>query len=286
MVRFTVPRSGVCIVMSGCVLVGGLIGVPTVAAGQGPNTGALRVTGGTDFANAYYFRGLPQDESGVIVWPYAELSFTLWSGDGVVKDVAVNVGTWNSLHTGDAGLDGPVGRLWYESRFRTGAGVGLGGGMSVAITYTAYNSPNFGFAPVKELSFSAALDDSGWLGRFAAKPYVVVARELDGQADAGREEGTYVEIGAAPGLSWPRLGLAVPLKVGLSAGNYYEGASGDETFGFFSVGAVATVPLTGGATRFGTWHVRGGVEVLTLGDRNQAFGDTNVVGSIGIGFSY
>jgi hypothetical protein len=269
-----------------CGLVGALSGAALPAAAQGPNTGALRLTAGIDVGNAYYFRGLPQDESGVVMWPYADLTFTLWSGTGVVRNGAVTVGTWNSLHTGDVGLDGPVGQLWYESRFYSGASVGFGGGATIGIAYTAYNSPNFGFAPVKELAFKVALDDGGWLGRAAVRPYVLVARELDGQADAGRKEGTYVEIGAAPGLSWPRVGVAVPLKVGLSAGDYYEGAFGDETFGFFSVAAVATVPLTGGATRFGTWNVRGGVEFLRLGRRNQALGETNVVGSIGIGFGY
>ena len=95
-----------------------------------------------------------------------------------------------------------------------------------------------------------------------------------------------MELGAAPGFSGSRVGVSVPVKVGLSLDNYYEGASGDERLGFFSVAGVATVPLTSEPTRFGTWNVHGGVEYLRLGDRNQLFGEHQVIGSIGIGFSY
>jgi hypothetical protein len=130
------------------------------------------------------------------------------------------------------------------------------------------------------------VDDSGLLGGFAVKPYVLVARELSGQADGGTEEGTYLELGIAPGYTASRISLAMPVKVGLSLGDYYETLGGDERFGFFSLAAVATVPFTSAPTTLGTWNVHGGVEYLRLGDRNQALGENQVVGSIGIGFSY
>ena len=82
--------------------------------------------------------------------------------------------------------------------------------------------------------------------------------------------------------------MTVPLKVGLSLSDYYEGLNGDDTFGFFSVAGVVTVPFTRMPTRFGSWNIHGGVEFLMLGDRNEAvFGDSShVIGSIGIGLSY
>jgi hypothetical protein len=263
-----------------------LWGAPAAAQGPDPNPGSITVTGGFDFLNAYYFRGIPQDESGVIMWPYGDLGFALFSGDGAVKTVGVNVGTWNSLHTGSAGLDGP-GRLWYESDFYTTLGLGFGGGTTLGITYTAYTSPNLSFPTVKEIAFKFAVDDTPYLGGAAVKPYVLLAREIgDAQADGGAEAGTYLELGIAPGYAAPRASFAVPVKVGLSVGDYYEGADGDETFGFFSIAGVATVPFTSAPTRFGTWNLHGGIEFLKLGDRNQLLGETNVVGSIGIGFSY
>ena len=122
----------------------------------------------------------------------------------------------------------------------------------------------------------------------ASKPYVIVARELDGQADGGAEEGTYLEIGAAPGFPVAGLAVNVPLRAGFSLGDYYEGVSGDERFGFFSVAGIVTVPLSSMPTRVGSWNIHGGVEYVYLGDRNaEILGDTSkVIGSIGIGLSY
>lgn len=275
------------------VLLTGMVAAVTEAPvnAQGsadPNPGALTLTAGIDFANAYFFRGIPQDDTGVVMWPYGDLGFGLFTGDGALKSVGVNVGTWNSLHTGNAGSDGPSGELWYESDFYTTLALGFGKGTNLGVTYTAYNSPNGMFGTVKELSFRVTVDDSGALGRFAVKPYALLAQELDGQADGGANEGTYLELGAGPGFSIPRATVGIPVKVGLSLSDYYEGLTGDETFGFFSIGGLVTVPFTSAPTRFGSWNIHGGVEFLMLGDRNEAvFGDgSHVIGSIGIGLSY
>jgi hypothetical protein len=68
----------------------------------------------------------------------------------------------------------------------------------------------------------------------------------------------------------------VPIKVGLSLGDYYELNTGtqlapvfvDSTFGYFSLAGVVTVPL-GGTTRFGSWNVHGGVEFQQLGETTE-----------------
>ena len=62
--------------------------------------------------------------------------------------------------------------------------------------------------------------------------------------------------------------MAVPIKVGLSLGNYYEVAGVDETFGFLSVGGIVTVPL-GSASRYGSWNIHGGAEYQKLGDEHR-----------------
>jgi hypothetical protein len=278
--------------MSVCLVVGPLVAAsasPAQAQGSAdPNPGAVTLTAGFDFANAYFFRGIPQDDTGVVMWPSGDLGFAVFSGDGALKSVGVNIGTWNSLHTGQAGSDGPSGKLWYESDFYAGASLGFGKGTSLGVTYTAYTSPNGLFGTVKEISFRLTVDDSGLLGAAAVKPYMVLAQELDGQADGGANEGTYLEIGIGPGYAASRASLTVPIKVGLSLSDYYEGVAGDDTFGFFSVAGVVTVPFTSMPTRFGSWNIHGGVEFLMLGDRNEAvFGDSShVIGSIGIGLSY
>jgi hypothetical protein len=266
-----------------------LTAVPAWAQGSAdPNPGNLTLTGGIDFLNAYLFRGIPQDDTGVVMWPYGDLGIALHSGDGIVKSLGVNVGLWNSLHTGAAGLDGPSEELWYESDFYATVGVGFGAGTSLGVTYTAYTSPNGLFNTVREVSFKFALDDSGVLGRAATKPYLLVAREIDGQADGGANEGTYLEIGGAPGFPVGGWMVNVPLRAGFSLGDYYEGVLGDERFGFFSVAGILTIPLSGTPTKVGSWNIHGGVEYVRLGDRNaEILGDTSkVIGSIGIGLTY
>jgi hypothetical protein len=259
-----------------CVLVVLAVHLPAAAQSGDPNTGPITLSGTMDASNAYLFRGIPQDDTGLIMWPAIDVGLALSSR------VTVNVGTWNSLHTGMAGLDGPSGKLWYESDFYTTFGLALGGGFAVGATYTAYTSPNNGFASVKELSFRLATDAHG------TKPYALVAFELQGQADGGRTKGKYLEIGAAPGFGASGAAIAVPVKIGLSLDGYYEGQLGDERFGFFSVGANVTVPISSATSRFGSWNVHGGAEYIRLGDGNALrLGDNNkTVFSAGIGFSY
>jgi hypothetical protein len=245
---------------------------PVLAQASGPNTGAISLTGSLDFVNAYLFRGIPQDDTEVIMWPAID------AGVALSPKVKVNVGLWNSLHTGAVGLDGPTGKLWYESDFY-GSLTYTTGGLSVGAIYTGYTSPNNAFASVQEIAFKAS--HGAW-----GKPYALVAFELEGQADAGLGKGRYLELGGAP--SWgSSVTLAVPVKVGLSLGDYYESFTRDETFGFFSVAGTLTKTISSGGS-FGSWNVHGGAEYMLLGDRNAVVlgSDSKVVGSVGIGFSY
>lgn len=258
-----------------------------------PNPGAVSVSGGIDFQSTYMFRGIRQHSTGVATWPWADLGFAAYSGNGTLTSVGLNVGSWNSQHTGDTGADGPSQKLWYESDFYATLGLGFGGGVALATTYTAYTSPNNTFTSVKEISVKLALDDSASLGKAAFKPYALLAREFGaspgvGQADGGTKAGTYLELGIAPGYAFSKASVAIPVKLGLSLGNYYEVDGVDQGFGFLTTAAIVTVPL-GSTTKYGSWNVHGGVEFQKLGAHCAFFnGDqaTRTIGSVGIGFSY
>jgi hypothetical protein len=265
------------------------------AAAADPNPGALTITGSVDFLNQYMFRGIQQNNTGFATWPAFDLGLAAYSGDGGLKSVSINFGTWNSLHTGNTGQDGPSGKLWYESDFYATVGFGFGGGSSFSTTYTAYTSPNSGFTTVKEVMFKYALDDSGYLGKAAIKPYLAIAQEFDtepgvGQADGGANAGTYMEIGFAPGYAASKASIAFPIKVGLSLSDYYENplTGEDSKFGYFSIAGIVTVPV--GAH----FNVHGGAELQTFGDNLKAYngfgddGDSTAAGiySIGVGFSF
>jgi len=262
------------------------------AAQSGSNQGRMTFIGGLDFANTYMFRGLRQDDTRLIMWPYAEAVADLYSATEGLTRVTFHVGTWNSLHTGATGRTGPSGKMWYESDLYGTIGFAFDPGVSLAATYTAYMSPNSSFATIKELSFKAALDE-GNVGGLSLQPYALVAFELDAlpglrQADNGLNAGTYLEVGIAPTWVDPSVRVQFPIKVGMSLKNYYELAGVDHKFGYLSLGAVATAPL-GRTGAYGGWNVHGGVEFQSLGDTPEAFngGDqSKLIASIGIGLRY
>src|SRR5688572_31486652 len=171
-----------------------VVGLALVALGAS-NASAqidLAVTGGLDVTNRYMFRGIRQNGGEVSIWPYIDLGIPAWTGDGALKAVTLNLGTWNAFHT-----ELPDNK-WYESDLYATLGLGFGPTV-LSFNYTSYMSPGDYFAHVKEFGIKAAFDDSGALGKGALKPYGLVACELsDASADGGTEKGTYVELGVAP----------------------------------------------------------------------------------------
>jgi hypothetical protein len=255
------------------------------------NTGRISLTAGLDFASAYFFRGIFQEDEGLVTWPAFDVGVTLAQGDGALSKVAVNVGLWNSLHTGPSGSDGPADDPWYEADFYTSLTFAFSGGFTVSPIYTAYTSPNKRFGTVKELAVKFSYADAEALGKFAMSPYALMAFELEGNADGGAHSGKYLELGIAPGLplAGGKASLTFPVKLGLSMSDYYEGASGNDTFGYFDVGVAGSVPLSFIGKQYGAWSLRGAVDVLAFGDNMKALHHDDgsaVVAQFGIGLSY
>ena len=290
-------RRAICKVMMSVALCAGLLGVSAAPAAAQD----VAVTGGVDFTNQYNFRGIRQNYAGMAIFPFVDLGVPVFSGDGALKSVNINVGSWNSIHTNqfpdDIGTDEPK---WYESDFYATLGFGFSKA-TLGLTYTAYMSPaedvgdvDVYFKTIHELAIKLGFDDSGALGKAALKPYALVAFELgDGQADLGPsdEKGVYVELGVAPGYSGDKASVTFPVKIGLSAKDYYKfpGFADDSKFGFFSVGGIVTVPINS------NWNVHGGGELQMFGDNlkvvNRSFDDTDDkkamgIVSIGVGFSF
>jgi hypothetical protein len=284
-------RRAFCNVIMSAALCAGFLAVSAA-----PAAAQVAVTGGLDLTNQYMFRGIRQNYSGMAIWPFVDLGVPVFSGDGGLKSVNINVGSWNSIHTDqfDGVEDEPK---WYESDFYATLGFGFSKA-TLGFTYTAYMSPasvdgaeNVYFPTIHELAVKVSVDDSGALGKGALKPYALIAFELteDGQADLGAEKGVYLELGVAPGISGEKASVAFPVKLGLSAKDYYEFGSGEDSkFGYFSVAGIVTVPINS------NWNVHGGGELQIFGDNTRlinAFGDSGDrrstgIASIGIGFSY
>jgi hypothetical protein len=279
-------RTRVLVLSAAVILMGSAASAQTTP--PDPNPGALTFTTGVDVPSVYFFRGIRQEANPKLtLFPYGDGGVALFSGDGGLKSASVNFGVWNSLNGGSTGSDGPSKQVHYEEDFYTTLTLGLAKSLSFGTTYTAYTYPNQGAAPVKEVSFKLAQASK-------IAPYGIVAFELSGQADAGTKKGSYLELGVAP--SWPIPGgltFAIPAKVGLSLKDYYELAGEDNTFGFFDIGGLLTLPISGIPASFGAWNIHGGVDYLRLGDGTVGLGlgtdgkkKNQVVVMGGIGLTY
>jgi hypothetical protein len=286
--RFCGPA--VRVALFGALVLGATVAPATAA--DDPNPGALTLTASFDVPSLYYFRGIRQErDPKLTMWPAADLGIALSSGDGGLKSSAINIGLWNSLHTGSSGTDGPTTMLHYEEDFYAALNLGFGGGFGLGTTFTAYTSPNRSYTTIKELSFKVSK-----AGRFA--PYGLLAFELtdEGQADAGSGKGTYLELGVGPSfpLGGGKATLTVPVKFGMSLSDYYELNGEDKKFGFFDVGGLLSFPLTGVASKYGTWNFHAGADFLAFGDATEAANvdddfetsSSAVTWIFGIGLSY
>lgn len=271
-----------------------VVPAPAQAASSGredPNTGALGVSGGMDVVSAYWFRGIAQENEGLIAQPYLTLSFRL------NDNITVYAGTWNSLqnHTKDT---------WYESDTTLGVSFALQGRFALDLAYINLYGPSGGDIFAEEFDITLSYDDSGLWGEgsdFRLSPYVTLAMEVDGGSDGlGKvgNRGRYLELGIAPSFALGGSGgitLYVPVTVGLNLGDYYENAAGvNSTFGFADIGVVAAIPLA--SSRYGSWSLTAGVHAIRPGNaaREISVTDFKVVddrnvyfwGGVGIGFSY
>lgn len=256
----------------------------TAAAQDGPNSGNVSLSSGLDIPTAYFFRGIIQKADGFIAQPYLEGGLTLLDGDGGLSGVSVAAGTWNSLHSDKTGAELDP-EMWYENDFYASLGLTFGGSVDASLTYTAYTSPNNLFGTVEEIAL-------GISGGGLLSPYATFAFELDGQADGGSNEGTYLELGAEYGLPLPEdapVSISIPVSLGMSLSDYYELDGVDNKFGFFNIGASLGVPLSGIPAAFGEWDFHASGNILILGDTTKAFnGDdgSQPIFTFGIGVSY
>ena len=241
---------------------------PAPAEPGDPNPGKISFTGNMDVlaGTPYIFRGLVQEaKPKVTLWPAGDIGIALYSGEETLKSASVNFGVWNSLHTGSSGLDHDSKKQHYEEDFYAGLSLGFSKA-AFTTTYTAYTSPNGLFNTVHEIAFKTAIVHK-------VSPYVLLAQELGATgADGGANKGTYVELGIGP--SWPLAGgkatIGIPVKVGLSANNYYELNGVDNKFGFLDVGALVTVPLTRIPAQFGAWNIHFGGDAFLFGETTKA----------------
>lgn len=237
-----------------------------------------------DLTNAYYFRGILQENHGFIAQPWGELYFSLYaSDDGFVRDVTAGVGVWLSIHSEETlALNNPT--SIYEADYYPLVSVDFAGGVNLLTTYYFYDSPNGAWdEAVQELNFKLSWDDSeAW--KFGLAPWMNLAIETH-STSLGPNSGTGLQFGIAPTLyEADRFSLSGSVELGLTIDDYYEGVDSDEnTFGYASLGVGVSVPITESlATSLGFKYFLFGDDLTTV---NGGHGGHGVVtASVAVSF--
>lgn len=271
----------------------------------------LSAAAGVDWTTHYFFRGILQENQGAIVQPYGSVTAGIWEGDGAISSLSGTIGTWHSIHSGPSGGDGssPIDdpTWWYEADLYGGLSAAVLEDFTVSATWTAYTSPNRAFDTVQDITFGLTYDDSSWWGDsgFTLAPSFAAVVETNNEADGGNsvggatgsDEGVYYQLGIRPTFAVTQsedspITLAIPVIVGLGD-NYYEidrngdGAIDDDaTFGYFSAGAVLSVPVP---LPGGDWTASAGATALFLGDTTEFINngeDFEVIGTLSLGVAF
>jgi hypothetical protein len=275
----------------------GLATTPAVVEEKGPNTGRLALLFGADWASAYYFRGIVDEQNGGNnVQPYAEIGFKLLDNVGPLTSLVLAPGIWNNWHYGGGTVVEPSDpKFWYEADLYVKLTATWWEVLSTGVTYTYYVSPNDSFTSYADVGLSVSLNDSKWLGAFALNPSLLFAFETKGEAlTADGKKGIYMGLGLAPGYtffensSFP-VNISLPMTFGFSLKDYYTVNGENQTFGYFSGGPLFTLPLKFIPATFGNWALKAGVQFLKL-NSNLATVNGNdsfvPIGSVGLSLTY
>tara|TARA_Y100000034_G_C6900069_1_gene415943 strand:- start:1945 stop:2829 length:885 start_codon:yes stop_codon:yes gene_type:complete len=243
-----------------------------------------------DVYSQYFFRGIYQEDDGLIAQPSLELNWKAFENASLV------FGTWNSFHSEETGADGSGLEALYESEFYAGVDfpVPTLENVNATVLLSSHTSPNDAFGTYNEIDFTLGYDDSEFWnvdipGFEGLQPSITLVTEIDGAADGG-DEGSYLELGIAPSVTIVEdaqhpISLTVPVVVGIGLDDYYESAvSGSGNgIGFVDVGLDFQRPLAKNV------KLTAGPHFLWLTEDTDVFnsGDNfEIIGRIGVSISF
>jgi hypothetical protein len=149
------------------------------------------------------------------------------------------------------------------------------GDFTVTPSFQTLYSPNSRYESSEGVGVGVQYDDSKFLGAFALKPRVNAYFTTNGQ-NGNNQGGQYYEIGIEPSYRSGKNTFSLPVNMGIGNNNYY---ANDKSYGYTSVGAVATRALTdrislkAGVTYFST--------AATVNDKSSTWSTTG-----GISYSF
>lgn len=231
---------------------------------------------GVTVANQYNTRGLIIQDDGVTYQPYVNLYANAYKGQGFINSASVFLGLWSDVSSNsDVSGPGNSGSHFTEFDYGLGFTVNFAKRWSFTSFYNSWTSPADGYGDGHWINATLAFDDSGLLGEnFSLKPYLLVLRDLGGDAATGLAKNAwYIEPGIKPNYTFfaksdTPVNLALLVKAGLG-NKFYDG----ETYGYLAAGPQVSVPLKFIDPSAGKWTVSAGYLYYDFGSSLEAFND-------------
>ncbi|MFO1045504.1 MAG: hypothetical protein U0941_27300 [Planctomycetaceae bacterium] len=248
----------------------------------------LMLSGGLDFASAYYFRGYQQADHGPILQPY----LNIFTAHTVQEDLVIRpyVSLFHSSH------QAANNRMADMSDVMVGA-VTNWQGWSIDSRYAYYTMSPLMRTPVHELGAKVSFDvlslrdDSEAVKPFSIRPFAGVYGELIPEQDTTQ---LFVNLGVEPSwrleLGGTKIGLGLPIDWGLGGNKYYFNSNGtNAALGYFSTALTASVAIPV-PEAYGKWFLNTSVQYLHLAADSTIAASDGVqdlcIGKIGLSFVY
>lgn len=243
-----------------------------------------------EFSDKYLTpRGMIVHDDGLTFQQLTLGLFNLYKGDSFINDVTLVGGVWNDFSTEGVSEHAPFGSNpkthWVEIDPIAGVSLGIAKGLTLSVTYTAFNMEILDIGTSQHLETKLAFDDSPYLKAFALHPYFLYWQELEEKATAARvpyivyrgepgpDSSYYFELGIAPSYTFENIGLKLeaPIRALFPDSDFYgEYYAESSTLGLYEVGLKASIPLKFMPEGYGNWGFHAGFRYMSFEDDNLA----------------
>lgn len=189
----------------------------TTQAAKADLTGSLE----TSVVSNYTYHGRVLDTNPSFV-PKLNLQSPLFEGGSLQFSAEQIVGT--------------AGSTWYRSKYDAGLALTFG---RVTLTpgFEVVAYPNRDDNNTQSVTARLSINDKGLLP-LTLNPYVYTSHAVDPRG------GYYYEVGVAPGKTFGKLDVTVPVTVGASSESYYVRSGKDVSYAFAGAGLSLVYPVT------------------------------------------
>jgi hypothetical protein len=223
-----------------------------VPAPEAPAPSLIHELLNLEFSDRYITpRGLNVQNRGLVIQPLALLFFDCYSSkEGVINDVSLVIGDWNSVHTAIA-KSGPRPGHWNEPDPTAGLNIKFLKDWVFEFAYTAFVSEVDAFSTSQNADLKLRYHDK-FFKDFSINPYFETFIKTSNKATvvfdrSTSRRGYYFQLGIDPGSVFEAISLTIdfPTYINLPDRDFYQAANSkgsSSTIGLFSTEVRGTVP--------------------------------------------